>query len=122
MKEISTGFNFRNTDIYKQVLLLNRKFYRLAKSFPEAELYGISNQLKRASVSIALNFAEGWARYNKREKCQFYKVARVSIFECVAILDIAETLEYVEPETHESLLSESDVLSMQFNGLIKSLS
>ncbi|MFH1562821.1 MAG: four helix bundle protein [Nitrospirota bacterium] len=113
-------FEFQNTELYQQIMEYINKIYETTKRFPKIEIYGLTNQIRRASVSIALNFAEGWGRYNKKEKSQFYKVARASIFECVAAIDISKRQNFIEREIYIEILNESNKLSKKFNGLIKS--
>lgn len=94
-------FEFQKSEVYLQIVDYITKIYKLTEIFPKEELYNLTQQLKRASTSIALNFAEGWGRFNKKEKAQFYKIARASLFECVSILDIALKLNYINPETYK---------------------
>ncbi len=113
------GFEFQNTEIYQLILDYITELYKLTVKFPQSEIYGLTNQLKRACVSIALNFAEGWGRYNQKEKSHFYKVARSSIFECVAIIDISKRQDFIDTNVYNQIFNESIKLSKKFNGLIK---
>lgn len=121
MNDEEISFNFQATTLYKQILDYVSQIYVITRGFPDFELYCLSNQVKRASTSIALNFAEGWGRYNKKEKMQFYKVARASIFECVAIMDISKNQRYIDLSIYKKVMRDSNELSRQLNGLIKSL-
>ena len=114
-------FEFQKTEIYQQIMNYIQKIYNITRRFPKEELYGLTNQIRRASISIALNFAEGWGRYNKKEKSQFYKIARASILECLAAVDIAKNLNYVKEPIYHDLLRESEELSKKFNALIKTV-
>ena len=115
-------FEFQKSDVYLHIIEYISQIYKLTENFPKEELYNLSQQIKRASTSIALNFAEGWGRFNKKEKSQFYKIARASLFECVSILDIAKRLNYIDSKTYEKILKESNILSKRLNGLIQSIS
>lgn len=114
-------FEFQNTELYQQIMDYIDNIYKLTRRFPKTEIYGLTNQIRRASVSIALNFAEGWGRYNKKEKSQFYKVARASIFECVAAIDISKRQSFIEISDYQRILKESNTLSKKLNALIKTM-
>ena len=121
MKEEGDLFEFQKTEIYQQIIGFIKRIYNITDGFPREELYGLTNQVRRAGISVALNFAEGWGRYNKREKSQFYKMARASMLECLAAIDIAQSLNYVKEPIYYELLRESEGLSKKFNALIKTV-
>ncbi len=112
-------FEFQNTEMYHQMMDYVSNVYKITKKFPQSEIYGLTNQIRRASVSVALNFAEGWGRYNKKEKAQFYKISRASILECVAAIDIALRQNYIEKTNYQKMLDESNEISKKLNALIK---
>lgn len=112
-------FEFQNTELYQQIMNYVDDIYKVIRRFSKTEIYGLTNQIKRACVSIALNFAEGWGRYNKKEKSQFYKVARASIFECVAAIEISRRQNFIETSDYQQILKESNTLSKKLNALIK---
>ena len=80
------SFEFRDTDVYK----LSKVFYTDIKGKLKEEGADrfITDQLRRASLSISLNIAEGYGRFHKADKRNFYVTARASVYECVAALDI----------------------------------
>jgi len=71
--------------------------YELTKKFPKSEMYSLTSQLRRASISIASNIAEGAARKSPREFVQFLTIARGSISEIDTHLEIASRLGYAFP-------------------------
>ena len=119
MKNKEKEFEFQNTEMYQQMMDYVSNVYEMTKKFPQSEIYGLTSQIRRASVSIVLNFAEGWGRYNKKEKAQFYKIARASILECVAATDIALRQNYIETTHYQKMVSESNEISKKLNALIK---
>lgn len=114
-------FEFQNTEMYQQMIDYVSNVYKITKKFPRSEIYGLTSQIRRAGVSIVLNFAEGWGRYNKKEKAQFYKIARASILECVAAVDIALRQNYIEIANYQKMLTESNEISKKLNALIKKM-
>ncbi len=68
--------------------------YRLTQSFPRSEIYGLSSQFRRASVSIAANIAEGFRKRGPKDKIRFLNIAQGSLEECRYYLILANDLEY----------------------------
>jgi four helix bundle protein len=78
-------FEFEKLDVYQKSIKYIDKIYRITTKFPKSEQFGLSNQLRRCTTSIALNVAEGYGRYHKKSKNQFYNFARSSAHECIPI-------------------------------------
>lgn len=70
--------------------------YRLAKILPESEKFGMISQIRRAALSVHLTIAEGASRKSEQERKRYYEIARGSLIEIDAALDIAEGLNYIE--------------------------
>lgn len=87
-------FKFEELRVYQVTLELNDDIYLLTKKFPKDEMFGLTNQLRRASVSVSLNIAEGTSR-TKKDFRHFLDIARGSCFECVAVLTIAKRRNYI---------------------------
>ena len=68
--------------------------YRLSRTFPRSETYGLSSQFRRAAVSIAANIAEGFRKRGKADKLRFYNIAQGSIEESRYYLILARDLDY----------------------------
>lgn len=88
--------------------------YRLTQNFPREELYGITNQLRRASVSIPANIAEGQGRLNKREFIQFLGIAHGSNCEVQTLLEVAHGLGMGDAE----LLKKAHSLSQEVGKML----
>ena len=73
--------SFKDMDAWKQSHELVLLIYRLTKTFPPAETFGLISQMRRAAISIPSNIAEGFSRYSSKEKIQFYAIARGSLTE-----------------------------------------
>ncbi|HBX50612.1 MAG: hypothetical protein A2W98_01085 [Bacteroidetes bacterium GWF2_33_38] len=75
--------------------------YDITKSFPNSEQFGITNQIRRASVSVSLNIAEGWGRKSNKSFAQFLKISRGSLYEVETISIISNKLKYLNNEQFE---------------------
>jgi len=80
--------NFEKLKVYQKALELANEIYSITKEYPKEEIFGLGAQIRRAAVSIVLNIAEGSAR-TKKEFSRFIDIARGSVFECMAILEIS---------------------------------
>jgi four helix bundle protein len=115
------AFDFEKLDVYKKSLFFAEEIYEISRNFPKKELYGLISQLRRASISVSANIAEGNGRYNKREFAQFLRIARGSIYECVPLLQISLKQSYIEEGIYEKLIANCNELAKMINGLISSL-
>jgi four helix bundle protein len=94
--------------------------YTITQRWPKQEIFGLIDQLKRASVSIVLNIAEGISR-TKRDFARFLDLARGSCFECVAIISIARNRGYIGNEEYNELYNQCTKISKMLSALKKSL-
>jgi four helix bundle protein len=108
--------NHQQLDIYKTTVQLVGECYQLTKYFPNDERFGLVSQLRRASVSVHLNIAEGASRRSDIERKRYFEIARGSVIEIDAALDIIKTLGYrihkkiLTPIIHHSPLTIHNVL------------
>lgn len=93
--------------------------YKLLADFPKYENYGLSDQIRRCSVSITSNIAEGFSRRSKNEKLQFYSMSLGSLTELQNQLTIARDVGYLDREIYNSLLSQTTVVQKLLHGLSK---
>ena len=114
------GFNFEDLDVYNKAVGFANEIYSLTKNFPKDEMFGLTSQLRRAAVSISLNISEGSAR-SRKDFIRFIDMARGSIFECVAILEIALKQRYLNQERFNELKDGLTDLSKMLSGLRRSL-
>lgn len=92
--------------------------YRETRYFPDDEKFGLTNQLRRAAVSIPSNVAEGHGRTSRRELHQFIAVARGSSLEVQTQIEIAESLGYFRVGAGSELLNKAVEISRVLNGLL----
>lgn len=110
---------YRDLDVWKKARSLVKEVYLVTRSFPKDEMYGLMSQMRRCTVSIPSNIAEGYGRQFKKETVQFLHIARGSLFELETQLFIASDLSYIDEECLEKLLMQLDDCKKLLNGLIK---
>lgn len=99
---------------HKLVLLI----YKETKTFPREEIFSLTNQMRRASVSISSNIAEGFGRQSYKEKIQFYYLAHGSLVELKNQLFIARDISYLTVPTFSALSEQSIQVQRLLQGLI----
>jgi four helix bundle protein len=114
------GFDFEKLDVYKEALNFAGSVYRVSAEFPKDELYGLTGQLRRAAVSVALNIAEGSGK-SKKEFIHYLRMARASIHECVPLLTIADRQGYLNRDGFGSFYGRCESLSRMLSKPIDSL-
>lgn len=97
---------FKDLEIWKRSRIFCSKIYAETANFPENEKFGITNQLRRASVSIPSNISEGSSRASNKEFSRFLEIAIGSAYEIETQLLISNDLKFLEFETLESLSNE----------------
>ncbi len=112
-------FDFEKLEVYHKAKVYHRQLSGLVLKLKLSA--SERDQLRRASLSIALNIAEGSGRFTKPDKRNFYVIARGSVFETVAILEIFFELGYIEKSINQSFYLQAEELSKMLFGMIKSL-
>ena len=100
---------------------LTAGIYRGTTNFPKHERYGLSQQIRRAAVSVPSNIAEGKGHRSDKEFAQFLFHARGSLLELQTQLLIAEELQYLSKEEAQRLLAMAEGVGRALSGLINSL-
>ena len=91
------GESYRDLIAWRKAMHFVRDIYDSTRAFPKEELYGLTNQLRRAAVSIPSNIAEGQARYSPKEFCHFLSHARGSLVEIETQILVSQDLGYLSP-------------------------
>jgi four helix bundle protein len=115
------GESYRDLIAWRKAMDLVMDVYRATQAFPRDELYGLTNQLRRAAVSVPSNIAEGQARFSRKEFHHFLSLARGSLVEIETQITIAENLGYLGPNQTRPLLDKASELGKILNGLIASI-
>lgn len=97
--------NFRKLDIWIKARQLSVVVYRLSSMLPKEEMFGLTSQLRRASISISSNIAEGAGRFTNKEFIRFLDIANGSCYEVESLLIISTDLEFFNHNDIESILS-----------------
>ena len=114
-------FSFEDLDVWALALDLAEKVYIKTKTFPNEETYGLVSQLRRASISVSLNIAEGKGRYSRKEFKQFLFVARGSLYETITLMKICVRLKYLSENEYGDLIQYCERIQSKISGLINYL-
>ncbi len=114
--------SFRDLRVWQEAMTLTTEIYRSTTIFPRHELYGLSQQMRRAAVSVPSNIAEGKGHRSNKEFVHFLLHARGSLLELQTQLMIAEELLYFGKEEAERLLGLAEAVGRALSGLINSMS
>ena len=113
-------FKFEDLPIYQEVLSWINEVYSLTTAWPKEEQFGLTGQLRRAAVSIALNISEGSGRTNK-DFSHFLSTARGSCYECATFITIAKNQNYVNYQEFEHHYDKCNKIARTLNVLRTSI-
>lgn len=117
---MDTITSFTDLNAWQEGHKLAVSIYAKTKKFPKEELFGLTNQLRRAGVSITSNIAEGFSRNSYPDKLQFYSISLGSLTEVQSQLLIARDIGYLETQEFDEIAKQAVIASKLLNGLIKS--
>ena len=107
--------------VWQKSMDLVKQVYNLTKQFPKDELYGLTNQIRRAVVSVPSNIAEGFGRSGDKSFAQFLNISLGSLYEVQTQLLISKDLNYIDQSDVEPLMTLTDEIGKMLNTLIKKL-
>jgi four helix bundle protein len=113
--------HYKDLIAWQKAMDLVENIYKTTESFPKREVYSLTDQVRRAAVSIPSNIAEGQAHYSNREFVHFLRHARGSLAELETQILIAKRLNYLPESDADRILNRADELGRILSGLIKSL-
>ena len=114
--------NHKQLDVWKTSVDLVKEIYKLTQNFPKDEQYGITSQLKRASVSIVSNISEGLSRNTKLDIRRFLQIARSSLVEIDSQIEISLQLNFCSKEQIQNLDELSNRVFAMLTNMIKKYS
>jgi four helix bundle protein len=112
--------SFTDLIVWQEAHKLTLEIYRLTRTFPKEETYSLVDQMKRCSISITSNIAEGFSRQGKKEKIQFYFMAKGSLTELQNQLLLAKDIGYLEAKDFKLAGGQTVLVHKLLNGFIKS--
>jgi four helix bundle protein len=113
--------SYRDLNVWQRAMELVVDCYRLSRTFPDSERFGLTSQLQRAAVSVPANIAEGRGRRGTKDFLRHLSIAYGSLCETETHLMIAIRLEFINKAQAEPLLSEAAAISKMLNGRQASL-
>ena len=114
-------FNFEKLEVWRKAIDFADLIYKETRAFPSEERFGLTNQLRRAAVSISSNIAEGSSRSSKTDFARFTEIAAGSVFETVSQAFIARRQGFFTEEQFRNIYADAEQLSRMLSGLRKSL-
>ena len=113
-------YSFEKLEVWKKSRELVKEIYQLTQSFPNDEKFGLTNQIRRATVSVSSNIAEGSTRQTDKEKARFYELAFGSLIEVLNQLILASDLGYIAEIELNKIRPEVEAVGRMLNALHKS--
>lgn len=114
--------SYRNLIVWQKSMEMCTLVYRLTQKFPEEEICGLTSQLRRASVSVAVNIAEGHGRNSKNEYRHFIGIAKGSLAEMESMITLSQILRYSSENEAREILGLSTEVSKMLSTINKKLS
>lgn len=113
--------SYRDLLVWQKAMELTVKSYEFSERFPQAEKFGLTSQIRRASVSVPSNIAEGYGRGTRKDYVKHLFIAQGSLKEVETQAILANRLELVSQEPTSELLLHSETVGKMLGGLIRSL-
>ena len=113
-------YSFEKLLVWQKSKHLAVKIYKLTKNFPKEELFGMTSQMRRCSVSIASNIAEGSGRHSAKDKARFTEISYSSSLELLNQTIISLELEYINEENYNIIRTEIEEITYMLDALYKS--
>jgi four helix bundle protein len=113
--------NYKELIVWQKSVDLVTEIYSCTQHYPKEEMYGLTSQIRRSSISIPSNIAEGHSRRSQADCIQFLKIARGSCAEMETQLVISRNLDYLKLERFQILNEKSTEISKMLNAIITKL-
>src|SRR3990167_5484689 len=113
--------SYKELIVWKKSMELATLIFKVTKTFPKSELYGLVNQMRRAAFSIPSNIAEGFCRGSKAEFRQFLQIAFGSGAELETQLTIARNTSLLDEKTYNSLIAKLEEIMRMLNKMISNI-
>lgn len=110
-------FSFEKLDVWQNSINFAQQIYLLTEKFPKIELYCLTSQIRRATISISSNIAEGSTRNSFKDQARFTEIAFGSLLEVLNQIIIAKKLGYIDEYNLDCVRTEIEKISRQLNAL-----
>ena len=114
-------FRFEKLEVWQEARAINRMVYRLTKKFPRQEMFAMTSQLRRASISVSSNIAEGSGRNSDRDFAHFLEQAYGSLMEVASVFYLALDEGYVGEADLDPLFDELERLAKRIASVNRAL-
>lgn len=114
--------SFQNILVWQKAHKLVLEIYKASDCFPKCEMFGLTSQIRRATVSVASNIAEGFKRGSKKDSLHFYNMAEGSLEESKYQLILSRDLGYIDQENYNELIELAEEVGRMLCGWRKSQS
>jgi four helix bundle protein len=114
-------FNFEKLETWHEAIAFADLVYQFTRNFPAEERFGLTNQMRRAAVSISSNVAEGCSRSSRVNYARFVEIATGSVFEVVSQATIGRNQGFLSQSDYQQLYQAAEKQSRMLSGLRKSL-
>lgn len=113
-------YSFEKLNVWQKSRKLAVTIYKITRDFPKEEIFGLTSQMRRCSISISSNIAEGTGRHSAKDKARFTEIAYGSALELLNQIIISKDIEFISDENYTLLRMEVDEISLMLDALHKS--
>ena len=113
--------DFKSLVVWQKSVSLVTEIYHLTENYPKNEVFGLTSQIRRASISIPSNISEGHSRRSSNDYIQFLKIARGSLAELETQILISKNLNFISEKQYQDFETKSIEIAKMLNSLITSI-
>jgi len=113
--------SYRDLIVWQKSMRLVTQIYLITKGLPKSELYGLTSQIRRSSISLPSNIAEGYGRNSTNDYIRFLQIACGSLYEVQTQLEICYNLEYISKKIFNGIYEQSREIERMLNSLIRKI-
>lgn len=114
-------YYFEKLEVWKNARIFVKNIYTLTSNFPADEKFGITSQLRRASVSITANISEGFSRNTQKDKARFINQTYSTTIEVINFLILSKDLDFINEEEYLQFRKDAEEISNKLNALYKTI-
>ena len=114
-------FGFERLEVWQKAVEYAGTIYDVTRTFPKEELFGLTSQLRRSSVSVSSNIAEGSSRSSRADFNRFLEIAYGSLLESVSELKIAQRQKFIRGSDFEKIYKQAEELARMLSGLRRTI-